>query len=735
MNCLPGHRFRCQSFVYGGSCKLVKIDFGRCPEKGEPKVSFVTTSNNQKFPFSKNRKIYHFGCKEETKRIEVIVVVVVFVVEVLFKTSNYNYSQYTVFVINRKAVFDAPPPETHVSIPSDPEKQNLYTYFPTQETEVQHVSFFSLHEVNTETIDFTSSGVRHVEGGWPKDVSASEEDQKLRFRKKIEKDEGFIHSVLQLSTRMEHCIRQNNAVDIYEGYFEGFSQPIIGEDEPVKTVNVIRDPMEGRMVTGLAFSPYPNTKIATAYSSTVFMGLCQNTPKDSFLWDINTSSKPELILKGPSWLQVLEFNPKDPNIIGAGCNNGQVCYWDVRKAGKPQGTTPLEVSHADVVTSFAWLVHKTKYELFTISIDGQVLWWDTRKLTEPTERLDLIEQVSGNLLTATCLEHEPSMPTKFMIGTEQGKVISCNRRAKNPSDKLGYKDTRITSYKGYKGNDHISFPTQVCVTLLTYLQFTLFREIRFSRRIFMTVGDWTIKIWTEDFKESAVLWTTPSSTPLRGGCWSPTRGSIALSVNCSGALQVWDFLESVAKPSTEVQVVDEGLEVVKIQENGQLVAVGSQRGTLTLLRLPERLYTPFNKHEKPAFTSLLDRETRRERVLEARHKEQRLRQKARSAVYGMKRDGAKEEEDLVAKAEGEYMKVVRELNAQMALESEAIVEIIPPPPEEEDEGGNTPYERSNLSDGSTSPNYLQQGSSSNVGATDSDDLLRSSSSGGEPENI
>lgn len=86
---------------------------------------------------------------------------------------------------------------------------------------------------------------------------------------------------------MEHCIRQNIAVDIYEGYYEGFSQPIIGEDEPVKTVNVIRDPMEGRMVTGLAFSPFPSTKIAAAYSSTVFMGLCQNTPKDSFLWDIS----------------------------------------------------------------------------------------------------------------------------------------------------------------------------------------------------------------------------------------------------------------------------------------------------------------------------------------------------------------------------------------------------------------------------------------------------------------
>ena len=40
--------------------------------------------------------------------------------------------------------------------------------------------------------------MHHVEGGWPKDVSSSEGDQKLRYRKKIEKDEYFIHSLLQL---------------------------------------------------------------------------------------------------------------------------------------------------------------------------------------------------------------------------------------------------------------------------------------------------------------------------------------------------------------------------------------------------------------------------------------------------------------------------------------------------------------------------------------------------------
>lgn len=53
-------------------------------------------------------------------------------------------------------------------------------------------------QVNTETIDFASTGMNHTEGGWPKDVSTTEDDQKVRYRKKIEKDDVYIHSMLQL---------------------------------------------------------------------------------------------------------------------------------------------------------------------------------------------------------------------------------------------------------------------------------------------------------------------------------------------------------------------------------------------------------------------------------------------------------------------------------------------------------------------------------------------------------
>jgi dynein intermediate chain 2, axonemal len=41
--------------------------------------------------------------------------------------------------------------------------------------------------------------MNHVEGGWPKDLNPVDPEQTLRYRKKIEKDEKYIHAILQLA--------------------------------------------------------------------------------------------------------------------------------------------------------------------------------------------------------------------------------------------------------------------------------------------------------------------------------------------------------------------------------------------------------------------------------------------------------------------------------------------------------------------------------------------------------
>nr|XP_027213979.1 dynein intermediate chain 3, ciliary-like [Penaeus vannamei] len=423
--------------------------------------------------------------------------------------------------------------------------------------------------VNTETIDFASTGMNHTEGGWPKDVSTTEDDQKVRYRKKIEKDDVYIHSMLQLDRALHP---QNNAIDIYEMYFEAEESPMVEEPDPIKTVNVIRDPHGGqRMVTSVSFAPEGGHKIAAA---------------------THCSSSPELDLHAPSWLQYLQYNPKDPHVIAAGLYNGQVSWWDTRQGPRPVESTSLEVSHAQTVTALTWMAHKTRSELFTVSTDGRVLWWDTRKLSQPTDTLvlDPLREDPPNIskaLSATCVEYEVTMPTKLMVATEQGQVVACNRRARSPPDRISM------IY-----NAHIA-------------PIYAIQRNPFFLKNFMTVGDWTIKLWAEDFKESPFLWTKTRALAglvelvlMRSGSWSASRSSVMFTARLDGALDAWDLLTSWSKPAASVQVVDEALETVTTHEGGRLLVAGSQLGTLSLLHLPSRLVMPSDKHEKAAFTAV-----------------------------------------------------------------------------------------------------------------------------------
>jgi dynein intermediate chain 2 len=63
-------------------------------------------------------------------------------------------------------------------------------------------------QVNTERFETSTRGVNHTEGGWPKDVNPQELEQVTRFRKKVEKDEVYISTILNLGTvssNFFHC--------------------------------------------------------------------------------------------------------------------------------------------------------------------------------------------------------------------------------------------------------------------------------------------------------------------------------------------------------------------------------------------------------------------------------------------------------------------------------------------------------------------------------------------------
>ena len=53
-------------------------------------------------------------------------------------------------------------------------------------------------KANTITAKFKNSGMLHQEGGWPKDINKEDPEATQRYRRKIEKDEPYIHTMLQL---------------------------------------------------------------------------------------------------------------------------------------------------------------------------------------------------------------------------------------------------------------------------------------------------------------------------------------------------------------------------------------------------------------------------------------------------------------------------------------------------------------------------------------------------------
>ena len=70
-----------------------------------------------------------------------------------------------------------------------------------------------------------------------------------------------------------------------------------------------------------------------------------------------------------------------------------------------------------------------------------------------------------------------------MVGTEQGRIMSCNRKGKNDAEKI------VNIFPGHWG------PV-----------YALQRHPNFPKN-FLSAGDWTVRIWSEDLRDDCIMWT------------------------------------------------------------------------------------------------------------------------------------------------------------------------------------------------------------------------------------
>lgn len=181
---------------------------------------------------------------------------------------------------------------------------------------------------------------------------------------------------------------------------------------------------------------------------------------------------------------------------------------------------------------------------------------------------------------------------KFLVGSEQGYVVQANKR----KDKV-----EINMRFGFDGGKHHG-PIYALQRNPSHLKY------------FMSVGDWSAKIWCEDLR-SPIMQTRYHQSYLTDGCWSPTRCGLFYLTRMDGFLDVWDFFYRQNEVAYSVKVSDAVL--TSIQVNNQMASIGDSDGTVHMMQLCRTLYDQtLQPKEKEIMQTIFEREFRREKNLD-----------------------------------------------------------------------------------------------------------------------
>jgi dynein intermediate chain 2 len=466
---------------------------------------------------------------------------------------------------------------------------------------LDNIPQFSEHSVNTARVQTKSRGMLHTEGGWPKEINAEEAQDTAKWRKRLEKDPAFVTVVRQLTKQTIMCLEQNNTIDLFEHYFHEEEPDHLAENLSMKTIALFKDPCdEKRCVSKIGWHPEGPTKIVASYSSLRFQRMSEEMPMFSLVWDINERNVPLTELRTTSPLICCQYNHKNSDYLIGGCYNGVLNFYDLRKGATPHNKSTVDVSHYDPIYDVVWLQSKTGTECASVSSDGRLLFWDTRALEEPLDECTLTDGAKDNphILGGVSLEWlQEAGPTKFLVGTEHGVILSCNRKPKKAvevgtwfgqEDKGGYGRHFGPVYSVKRNPFHVKF--------------------------FLTVGDWCAKMWMEELR-GPLLSTPFYPSFLSAAAWSPTRAGVFFLCRHDGRLDTWDYFYRMNEVSLSHKVSDVSLTTLSVQNQGNLAAVGDADGNVTLLQLCESLAHP-GPNEKNVIGQMFDRETKRERSLE-----------------------------------------------------------------------------------------------------------------------
>ena len=473
--------------------------------------------------------------------------------------------------------------------------------------ETQTVVTNSGHQINTEVTSIQQEQVVHTQGSWPAKTDITDPSSCKNQRTKIDKWPNVAKEIRELASTAEKTAKLNFSLDIFADHFKHEEQQTQIIEPSIRTISILRDKYTDRYVSGLSWSDLTATKkVAICYTPN---NLSDPTAHyESFIYNLECASVPEMELHPQSPLLCLEYNIKDNNYLVGGMAHGSLSLWDVRSGSLPVWTSAIENSHRGAVNAVKWISSKTAFECVSASSDGTTMTWDTRNTTKPLETIEM--QPNADMLPegfappfgGSIIDYHTGVPTKYMVGTVEGLVMMVNRKASDPSQRIS------NVYSSHYG------PIYAC------------RRHPTETKYFLTASDWSIRVYTEDNKTPLI--NLPAQRHyITNAVWGTGRSSVIFTANDVGGVEAWDLTQSLCKPVCGIQVSDCSIRAMATEQSGEFIMVGSSNGTATLLQLNDALKNPMNPNEKQGFNGMLGREAKRVKNYDQFLKEQKMREK------------------------------------------------------------------------------------------------------------
>jgi len=504
---------------------------------------------------------------------------------------------------------------------------------------------YAQHTADTGNFVQKPEGILFIHGAWPKKIKGGEITERQRYLQRLTAEPSYHVQVPKICDNAQRSVAQNNTLDLYEQYFK--DQGVYeSEDATMKisTKCVLKDPSElKRHATKLCWHPDGSGKIAISYSVMKFQKMTDATPLFSYIWDINHPNEPEFEILPQSHLTCLRFNPKTHDHLAGGMYNGVVGFWDTRKeSSRPIATSNIEFSHRDPVFDLKYVSSRSGTEVVSVSTDGQLLWWDTRKLEKPIDEFTVMTD-ENEIIGVSSLEYKSDGgPTKYLIGTEKGFPVLIDRKAKK--DQPSEKKIKTIFNQGHGG--HFSATKAI-------------KRNPVHTSFYLTVGDWCTKIWSEENLKSPIILTKYDRSYLTSACWSTIRPGVFFTGKSNGVVDIWDMYSKQNEAVFSTKISELPITDMSVHKSGNMMAIGAEDGVTSIVTLGKGLST-LQRMEKEVMLEIFEREKKREGLLD---KMRILERKKRERGAKMKNKAPKKKDD---KADKE--KEAREKNIKKADE-------------------------------------------------------------------